>query len=246
MALIDSIKDLLGIRPVNIGQLNTEAVRARPQESHEISVSQIDDWKKLLSDIEVTQEYLFVQKLIESDCPVIFVTGKAGTGKSTLIDYLRYILKKRIAVVAPTGVAALQAKGVTIHSFFQLPPKIIDTDDIKRIYDRKLYSKLELLIIDEISMVRSDLIDGIDQFLRKNRENEKPFGGVQLLLIGDLFQLPPVVMKNERDVLNEKGYSSEFFFSALTLQESEMIPVELTKVFRQESKEFIQFRPREA
>ena len=240
MALIDSIKDLLGIRSVNIGQLNTEAVSSRPQESHEISVSQIDDWKKLLSDIEVTQEYLLVQKLIESDCPVVFVTGKAGTGKSTLIDYLRYILKKRTAVVAPTGVAALQAKGVTIHSFFQLPPKIIDADDIKRVYDRKLYSKLELLIIDEISMVRGDLIDGIDQFLRKNRENEKPFGGVQLLLIGDLFQLPPVVMKNERDVLNEKGYSSEFFFSALTLQESEMIPVELTKVFRQESKEFIQ------
>jgi len=239
MGLTDSIKNLLGIRPVNIGQLNAEAVRARPEKLHKISIPQVKNTKNHLDDIEVTQEYLLIQKLIENDCPVVFVTGKAGTGKSTLIVYLRHILKKRTAVVAPTGVAALQAKGVTIHSFFQLPPKIIDANDIKRVYDRKLYSKLELLIIDEISMVRGDLIDGIDKFLRKNRENEKPFGGVQLLLIGDLFQLPPVVMKEERNVLNKKGYSSEFFFSALTLQESDMIPVELTKVFRQESKEFI-------
>lgn len=239
MRIIDSIKDLLGISPVSIGQLNTDAVKAQAEKPHKVSALRVTATKNPLDDIEVTQEYILIQKLIESDCPVVFVTGKAGTGKSTLIYYLRLILNKRLVVVAPTGVAALQAKGVTIHSFFQFPPKIIDADDIKRVFDRNLYSKLELLIVDEISMVRGDLIDGIDQFLRKNREIESPFGGVQLLLIGDLFQLPPVVMKKERAVLIEKGYASEYFFSALTLQESEMVPVELTKVFRQESKEFI-------
>ncbi len=239
MGLIDSIKEILGIGPVNIGQLDAQAVKARPHKLHKIRIPQVEAPKHPLEKIEVTEDYSTIRKLIETGYPVIFVTGKAGTGKSTLISYLRQILNKRIAVVAPTGVAAIQAKGVTIHSFFQFPPKIIDAEDIKKVYDRKLYAKLELLIIDEISMVRGDLLDGIDQFLRKNRGIDSPFGGVQLLLVGDLFQLPPVVMEKERDVLNTKGYASEYFFSALTLQEAEMVPVELTKVFRQESEEFI-------
>jgi ATP-dependent DNA helicase PIF1 len=95
--------------------------------------------------------------------------------------------------VAPTGVAALNAGGVTVHSFFHLPPKIHEEEDIKLVYDRKLYQKLQLLVIDEVSMVRCDLMDSVDKLLRKNRSNNTPFGAVQLLLVGDLFQLPPVV-----------------------------------------------------
>ncbi len=107
--------------------------------------------------------------------------------------------------MAPTGVAALNVGGVTIHSFFQLPPKIHEDDDIKLVYDRKLYQKLELLIIDEVSMVRCDLMDSIDKFLKKNRSSDEPFGGVQLLLIGDLFQLPPVVPRQEMVILKAEG-----------------------------------------
>ncbi len=227
------------IRLVNIGQLNVAASKTQLKKMNSLAQVTARRPKDPFADIEVTENYIKIQRLIENGCPIIFVTGKAGTGKSTLIFYFQNILKKRIAVVAPTGVAALQVKGATIHSFFHFPPKLIDSEDIKKVFNRELYSKLELLIIDEISMVRADIIDGIDEFLRTNRANEKPFGGVQLLLIGDLFQLPPVVNEEERKALRAKGYLSEYFFSALTLQNVDMAPVELTKVFRQEDGEFV-------
>jgi len=189
--------------------------------------------------IVVTKEYKTARTLVEAGYPVVFVTGKAGSGKSTLIEYLRNTLNRRLAVVAPTGVAALNVGGVTIHSLFHFPPKIHEDEDIKLVYDRKLYQKLELLIIDEVSMVRSDLMDSIDKFLRKNRSNNTPFGGVQLLLIGDPFQLPPVVQKQEWDVLKAKGYASPYFFSAFSLQKTSLVPLELTSVFRQKDSFFI-------
>ncbi|MEI6914473.1 MAG: AAA family ATPase, partial [Armatimonadota bacterium] len=108
----------------------------------------------LLDGIQITDEYRLVERLLRADEPVVFVTGNAGTGKSTLIRYLKSVLEKNIVVVAPTGVAALNAEGVTIHSFFRLPPRIHEQDDIKRLFNRKVYQKLELLIIDEVSMVR--------------------------------------------------------------------------------------------
>ncbi|MGQ9696984.1 MAG: ATP-dependent DNA helicase [Armatimonadota bacterium] len=177
--------------------------------------------------------------LLDSGSPVVFVTGKAGTGKSTLIRYLRKVLTKRLAVVAPTGVAAINAGGATIHSMFRLPPKIHEDKDIKRVYGRKLYQKLELLIVDEVSMVRADLMDSVDCFLRKNRESPHPFGGVQLLLIGDLFQLPPVVTEQEREVLIRKGYTVFYFFDAFSLKRAPISFVELPKVFRQTDEDFI-------
>ena len=134
--------------------------------------------------------------------------------------------------------AALNVGGVTIHSFFRFPPNLED-DDIKEVFDRKLYQKLDLLIIDEISMVRCDLMDGIDKFLRKNRSSDLPFGGVQLLLIGDLFQLPPVVPRTEENVLKAKGYNSPYFFSAFSLQHCSMVLVELTSVYRQSDQDFV-------
>jgi energy-coupling factor transporter ATP-binding protein EcfA2 len=232
MDIIEKFKKLMGMQPVNIGELNRKATR---ESSPKVQIPS----GKSLKGIEISEEYKNVQSLIEASFPAVFVTGNAGTGKSTLIQYLRTVLKKRSVVVAPTGVAALNVGGVTIHSFFRFPPKILEDDDIKMVFDRKLYQKLDLLIIDEISMVRCDLMDSIDKFLRKNRSSDLPFGGVQLLLIGDLFQLPPVVPKTEENVLKAKGYASPHFFSAFSLQQCSIIPVELTSVYRQSDNDFV-------
>ena len=191
---------------------------------------------KPIEEIEVTEEF---QKVIElaGSVPLLLVNGKAGTGKTTLIHYLNNLLRvngKNIVIVAPTGVAAIMVGGSTIHSFFRFPPRVIMDEDIRKLEDRKLYSTLDLLIIDEISMVRADILDAIDKFLRLNGPNSsQPFGGVSLLLVGDLFQLPPVVDRTEESILIARNYTSPFFFSAHSLQESKLVPVELTKVFRQ-------------
>ncbi len=194
----------------------------------------------MATDIEITDEYRVVHALLSDDLPVVFVSGNAGTGKSTLIRYLRDALAKKLVVVAPTGVAALNVEGATIHSFFRLPPKIHEEEDIKLVLDRQMYRELELLIIDEVSMVRADLMDSMDRFLRKNRLNNAPFGGVQLLLVGDLFQLPPVVPRQEWEVLTEKGYSGPYFFHSFKLQNVSLIHYELTSFFRQTDQAFIE------
>ena len=233
MSIFDSIKGLLGIKPVDIRELNRRTTREHHKKvAHPPSDS--------IQDIQVIPEYMKIRQMLEHGTPVVFVTGNAGTGKTTLVYYLRNILKRNLVVLAPTGVAALNVGGVTIHSFFHFPPKIIEDTDIKLVYDRKLYGKLDLLIIDELSMVRSDLLDGIDKFLRKNRSSQQPFGGVQLLLIGDLFQLPPVVPASEARVLRSKGYKSPYFFSSFSLQSSSLVPVELGTVFRQQENAFVQ------
>lgn len=233
MSILETVKNLLGIKPVNIGNLNRQATQSP------ISSPPIPGPRDPLDGIHVSDEYKKIRELLEVGCQVVFVTGNAGTGKSTLIHYLRTVLKKKLVVVAPTGVAALNIRGVTIHSFFKLPWKIHNDEDIKFVYDRKLYQKLELLIIDEVSMVRCDLMDSIDKFLRKNRSSSLPFGGVQLLLIGDLFQLPPVVPREERILLEKKGYSSSYFFSSFSMEKSSLVPVELRSIYRQEDSFFV-------
>ncbi|MDP3297966.1 MAG: AAA family ATPase [Thermodesulfovibrionia bacterium] len=233
MSILDTVKKLLGVKPVDIGELNRRATRALLRQVPGQVI------KNPLEGINISDEYRTVESLLDAGCPAVFVTGNAGTGKSTLIQYLRTAIKKRLVVLAPTGVAALNVGGVTIHSFFKLPPKIHEDEDIKLVYDRKLYQKLDLIIIDEVSMVRCDLIDSIDKFLRKNRSSSIPFAGVQLLLIGDLFQLPPVVPRQEMSVLQAKGYASPYFFSSFSLQKSSLVPVELTSVYRQDDNFFI-------
>ncbi len=180
----------------------------------------------------------------------IFLTGKAGTGKTTFLHKIRTESFKRMVVVAPTGVAAINAKGVTIHSFFQmafgpiLPPEAqinnTNSPSQKKFNRRKIdiIKSLDLLIIDEISMVRADLLDGIDQVLRKYKNRSKVFGGVQVLMIGDLQQLAPVVKQNEWQLL-QPYYNTAFFFSSRAFQESNAIGIELKHIFRQQNKEFI-------
>jgi ATP-dependent DNA helicase PIF1 len=190
--------------------------------------------------IEITPEYEEVFSAIDRGDPYVFVSGRAGTGKTTLVNHLRNTLDGNVVVVAPTGVAALQVRGVTIHSFFKFPPRLIfPEEDIKKLKDRRLYSKIRLLIIDEISMVRADMIDAIDLFLRVNGPKEgRPFGGVQVMFVGDLFQLPPVVRSEEMDVLRSRNYDAPFFFHAMCLHRQELTCVELKKIFRQKDTEF--------
>ncbi|RZK80143.1 MAG: helicase [Pedobacter sp.] len=188
----------------------------------------------------------------------IFLTGKAGTGKTTLLKRIKEESSKKMAIVAPTGVAAMNAKGTTINSFFQLPQSSFFPGDISLqnlqsgiisiqsmvsdlTYSREkltLFNELELLVIDEVSMVRCDLLDVIDAILRAVRRNNAPFGGVQLLLIGDLYQLPPVVKREEWTVLRAV-YASPYFFDAHVLHRNPLLQVELTTVFRQTEPEFI-------
>lgn len=181
----------------------------------------------------------------------IFLTGKAGTGKTTFLHQLRLKSPKRMVVVAPTGVAAINAGGVTIHSFFQmsfgpvLPENAINdpfhNTPSKKKFNRKkikLIKSLELLVIDEISMVRADLLDGIDQVLRRYKNKYQPFGGIQLLLIGDLQQLSPVVKPEEWNLL-KNYYESPYFFSSKAFKESNALSIELKHIYRQQDQRFI-------
>jgi tRNA A37 threonylcarbamoyladenosine biosynthesis protein TsaE len=229
MSLFDIVKSILGIKPVKVGDIRS-SISTSPNSS---ALLRLRAANERIEDIEVIPEYKKICALINAGVPLVFVTGGAGTGKSTLIQFLRNTLNFQIAVVAPTGIAALNVHGVTIHSFFHFPPRIIEPEDIKKVYDRKLYNKLDILIVDEVSMVRSDLLDGMDSFLKINRNNNAPFGGVKVLLIGDLFQLPPVVSEDEHLVLRHMNYESEFFFGSLSITGYPFVPVFLNKIFRQ-------------
>jgi hypothetical protein len=190
--------------------------------------------------------YRFVTETQES----IFLTGKAGTGKTTFLKYLQNHCAKNIVVAAPTGVAAINAGGVTLHSLFQLPfHPFIPTEAnrfelLKNIRYQKqritLLRKMELLVIDEVSMVRADVMDAIDAILKSVRRNHTvPFGGVQLLLIGDLYQLPPVAKNDEWNLLKDY-YNSTFFFDSIAIKELQPLLIELTIIYRQKEESFVE------
>ncbi|MES2629541.1 MAG: helix-turn-helix domain-containing protein [Bacteroidota bacterium] len=186
----------------------------------------------------------------------IFLTGKAGTGKTTFLKNLRASALKKIAVAAPTGIAAINANGVTLHSLFQLPMGTFIPDDQLpadgQFYNRnflarntrmsndkrRLLQEIELLVIDEVSMLRCDLLDAIDSILQRVRKNRNPFGDLQVLFIGDLQQLPPVVQDREWDVLN-RYYQTPFFFSSHAYQQLRPVYIELSKIYRQKEESFI-------
>jgi ATP-dependent exoDNAse (exonuclease V) alpha subunit len=191
-------------------------------------------------DIEITQEYKRVEELIGTGEAAVFVTGKAGTGKSTLIQHLRGTVEGNCVVIAPTGVAAMNVQGATIHSFFRFPPRMLTDDDVTAIRRKKPYKKLDLLIVDEVSMVRADVLDAMDRFLRLNGpKKNRPFGGVPVVLVGDLHQLPPVVRGQDEAAHFASTYESPFFFSSRAFAEIEPAPVELTHIFRQQDDRFV-------
>lgn len=187
------------------------------------------------SDVELTPEYEAALHYLRAGDGHLFVTGRAGTGKSTLLRALRDLVDQDLIVLAPTGLAAVNVGGQTIHSFFGFPPRLIRPDDIRRSRNGGLMRRLKLLIIDEVSMVRSDLMWAIDQSLRINRGRPRePFGGVRLLLFGDLHQLPPVVQEAEVAEHLESSHGGPFFFNISSLREGcGTSLLELTHVFRQ-------------
>ena len=171
----------------------------------------------------------------------LFVTGRAGTGKSTLLRAMRDMIPAEMVVLAPTGLAAVNVGGQTIHSFFGFPPRLIRSDDIRRSRNGGVMRKLKLIVIDEVSMVRSDLMWAIDQSLRVNRGRPRePFGGVRLVMFGDLHQLPPVVQQAEVAEHLETSFGGPFFFSVPALREGAGTGlVELSHVFRQSDERLI-------
>ena len=193
-------------------------------------------------------ELELAQNLVEKTGTSIFLTGKAGTGKTTFLRQLMEELPKRMVVLAPTGIAAINAGGMTIHSFFQLPlaPFVPGMAFKGQAKYRYRYSKekvnimrsLDLLVIDEVSMVRADLLDAIDDVMRRYKDHNKPFGGAQLLLIGDIHQLPPVVKDSEWELLSQY-YDSPYFFSSLALKKTDCCTIELQKVYRQSDTTFL-------
>jgi len=197
--------------------------------------------KKVTQKTELNDSFQKALDIMEHGTKNVFVTGRAGTGKSTLLDYFREHTKKKIVVLAPTGVAALNVKGQTIHSFFKFRPGVTPST-VKRRSDSKegknIFKELHSIVIDEISMVRADLLDCVDRALRLERGSKEPFGGVQMIFIGDLFQLPPVVGEEEEEMFRDY-YDSPYFFSAKSLEDSEFETVELEKVYRQKDPAFI-------
>ena len=194
----------------------------------------------------MNEEAKLALQIIETTGSNLFLTGKAGTGKTTFLRELKRSTSKRNVVLAPTGIAAINAEGVTIHSFFQLPfaPYVPDTSVLQSGRFKfskqkiKIMRSLDLIVIDEISMVRADLLDAVDSVLRHYRRCDKPFGGVQLLLIGDLGQLAPVA-KDEEWTLLSQYYETPYFFSSHALRQTDYSVVELTHVYRQSDRVFI-------
>ena len=202
-----------------------------------------------MQNIERNEVFDLAYRFVTETSENIFLTGKAGTGKTTFLKYLKKNSTKNIIVAAPTGVAAINASGVTLHSLFQLPfhpflPTKNNKEELlaKIRYNKQrlsLLRKMELLVIDEISMVRCDTMDAIDTILKHARRNyHSPFGGVQLLCIGDLHQLPPVAQNQEWSILNEY-YESPFFFDSMAIKEQSPLLIELNKIYRQKEESFV-------
>lgn len=208
---------------------------------------------------ESNEQLELVSEFLKKTNKNIFLTGKAGTGKTTFLKNLKENSPKRMVVVAPTGVAAINAGGVTIHSFFQLNfgPQLThlktregNPNPLPALQDKKtefkqfgkvktnILKSLDLLVIDEISMVRADILDAIDEVLRRFKNRYKPFGGIQLLMIGDMQQLAPVVKEEEWDIL-KNYYETCYFFSSIALKQSEYISIELKHIYRQSDQDFI-------
>ena len=194
--------------------------------------------------IEINPQFQTALDILENSRHHLLVTGKAGTGKSTFLDYFRKKTDKNVAVLAPTGVAAVNVRGETIHSFFRFRPDITP-EKVKRLRFKdpmveNIYKLVDVIVIDEISMVRADLLDCVDRALRLYRGRRTiPFGGCQMVFIGDLHQLPPVVANDERQIFSTR-YSSEYFFSADVMTQINLDFVELDRVYRQTDETFIQ------
>ena len=200
--------------------------------------NKIHNYSDIPDEIELEDEFKNIFNKMEYSNQNIFITGKAGTGKTTLLEYFRINSKKNFVILASTGISAIKAKGKTIHSFFLFPPRILINEKIKRLRSN-IIKNVDTILIDECSMIRCDLLDAIDQSLRLNRNSDESFGGVQIILLGDIHQLPPVIRENERDIFDSFYPNGNYFFHANCYQNSNISTYELTKIYRQKDAEFI-------
>ena len=190
---------------------------------------------------DICGEFKEPLELIEYSDKHLFITGKAGSGKSTLLRYFKDITKKNVITLAPTGIAAINVEGQTIHSFFSFPLGFLQKEQVKKLYraKKKIIQNLDLLLIDEASMVRADMLDAIDYSLRLNRKKmDIPFGGVRLILFGDVFQLPPVVERSIEPLIKQH-YSHSYFFNAKVIDQIKLHRIALNRIYRQTDKDFI-------
>lgn len=192
-----------------------------------------------IEDLKLSDEQQAIFDIIENQNGNVFITGKAGTGKSALLQYFKHKSKKRMVVAAPTGIAALNVGGQTINSLFRIPPEFVRKESLKA-YPKvaTLLRNVDTVVIDEISMVRADLMDGMDQILRIARRSQLPFGGVQVVMFGDLYQLPPVVGDPELHKYFAHNHGGYYFFNAHAWREAQMDIYELTNIFRQKDEDF--------
>ena len=181
----------------------------------ELGMTKFDTGTELPDNFILTKEFEQTYKLINDTNANLFITGKAGSGKSTLLEYFIQNTNKNFVTLAFQGITAIKAKGQTIHSFFKFPPHFITKENIKELRDKKVIQNLDTILIDEISMVRADLFDAIDLSLKKNRNSNKPFGGVQIILFGDVMQIDPIVGAD--DEVMQKFYPGPFFFNSNSL-----------------------------
>lgn len=191
-------------------------------------------------DLPANSDTDAIIKTLQADRAPVLITGEAGTGKSTLIRHMRTSgLFPKMAVLAPTGIAAINVSGQTLHSFFRLPPRIITPDALTGQRSNRLWKKVDMIVIDEISMVRPDVLDGIDYILRRARRNERAFGGVKMVFVGDFYQLPPVVRGQDAQILQHMGYDTPFAYSAKVLQNNPPHKITLHEVHRQSQGDFL-------
>lgn len=193
-----------------------------------------------VEEVKLSPEQEKVFNLLEETNSNYYITGKAGTGKSMLLEYFVRNSQKRVAVVAPTGVAALNVGGQTIHSFFKLPPALIEKGDITRVdyKTKEVLANLDAVVIDEISMVRVDLMEAISEKLKLARRNDLPFGGAQIIMFGDLYQLQPVVSDGQLHRYFDHNYGGIYFFNSPEFKKSDCKIIELEHIFRQKDEEF--------
>jgi len=211
-------------------------VIANPRQKSKISVPDLEQ-------IDVIDEYKIVRGLVEVGFPFIFVTGGAGTGKSTFVKWIQREFKGRCLLGAPTGMAAINIGGKTLHSLCQLPPAWILKKDIKSTPRRKEIKEAKILIIDEVSMVTANLLDGVSAFFRKNKGVDKPFGGLSVIFVGDLFQLPPVVNGSTKHLFKQH-YGSPKFYNAKSMANNTFYGVELKRAFRQIEQDYVDLMAR--
>ncbi|TWG87095.1 PIF1-like helicase [Luteimonas sp. J16] len=246
MSLIDTLqklaREILGkdappAKPTDLSRIQELIVPEQGKRQSKRYTSEPDQ----LTGVEVLPEYEFILQAVQAGCPALFVTGKAGTGKSTLIHWLRSRIDS-CAVVAPTAVAAAAIQGDTIHAFFGLPPRLIDPGENHPLSARVrlVLENLKCLVVDEVSMVQPNMVDTMSNILRSARDNPAPFGGVPVIFVGDLLQLPPVVASPEESVYFSHRYRTRYFFSADIFSEQPIVPVVLTKVRRQADEAFVE------